>query len=478
MRAPRGRLVSVSTALAVLLLALGPISVLRAVPAANAQSTTTISITTSNGATVCPGSLNGAWDPATDTCSITAVGPNGFSGEEWADLGEFIHAIFDQIIPDINPWPDPVDGLYIPQGTTLNVGWDVLLSVRMEAQAMYPTQAVFAIANAGTINNNGSISGASSGYGAVVNVGTINNYETGDLWFGAGNTNFGILNSGTINNDGFLQAYSDLYGIVNNGTINNEGEVQANGGSTWLEDTAYSGQGIYNEWAGTINNVGPMNGTSSWSGMSPLPDLTLPYGIYNQGGAINEYCDPTSLMLTYSSYGGAPPNPIYCSTYGWLVEGIDGALRAGADVYLTLSWGPFVLPWTDAFYLGSYNEAFIGANATGLLAYSFPFHLSCSLPDLPTRNCPQSVSLYTCQSGCSGTVTYPEGVFIVTYSLSPTPPPAGIPQFPLGLALLFALMIPALLLLRKRAALPSPRKTSGTYGDTNQGKLANNSFLG
>jgi hypothetical protein len=345
------------------------------------------------------------------------------SGEQWAEFGEFLHVALDLLISIITG--DPTSGLYIPQGTTLNVGWDVSISITSAAE--HSEDEVYAIMNAGTINNNGSIIGGSSGNGALVNVGTINNYETGYLQFGALNTNIGIFNSGTSNNDGFLWGYADLWGIINNaGTINNEGVIQGDGNSTFIGLVMYSGQGIYNE-GGTINNVGPVKGDSSWGEVGDQTGyLIFPYGIRNEG-TINEYCDPTSLMLTYSSYSGWPPNPISCSTYQWVVYGIDGLLRPsiGAEVYLTLSWGPFVLPWTDAFYSGSYNEAFIGANANGSLTYSFPSHLSCSLPYLPTRNCPQVVSLYTCQSGCSGTVATSNDTlyyFYVTYS-----PPLAAP---------------------------------------------------
>ena len=75
----KGRREFLWTAAVVSLLVLGPISVLGTVPAAHAVDPTTILITTSNGATVCPGSLHGAWTTGSvgsmvsDTCSITAV---------------------------------------------------------------------------------------------------------------------------------------------------------------------------------------------------------------------------------------------------------------------------------------------------------------------------------------------------------------------------------------------------------------------
>ena len=194
-----------------------------------AEPTTTISITTANGATVCPGSLKGAWDSSTDTCSITAVGSITLSEEGWAALAEFLHFFFDMAL-------DPEYAIYIPQGTTLNVGTGVFISAMSEASSS--TDEVYAIINEGTINNNGSIIGLSSGNGAALNSGTINN--RGYLQLGATNTNIGIFNSGIINNGwaGYLRGYSDLYGIINSGIINNNAILEGDGGSIWLGDTA------------------------------------------------------------------------------------------------------------------------------------------------------------------------------------------------------------------------------------------------
>ncbi len=209
----------------------------------------------------------------------------------------------------------------------------------------------------------------------------------------------------------------------------------------------------------------------------------LPYGIYNVAGAINDYC---GTPLTDSSYGGTAPNPISCATVVFYVEGegvtgaiVGGESVPGEDVYIAMSWGPFVLPWTDGEWQ---EESFSPANsntittlvvfyelipATESFTYSFPSHLICTTHPwpaignvVPTSNCAaMGQPLYTCLSGCSGTVTLAEGEhgpFVVTYSplVPPTIPPTGVPQFPLGFAILFALAVPSLLLLRKRALSP------------------------
>jgi hypothetical protein len=345
-----------------------------------------------------------------------------FSGVNWAAVAELLASLLDIVL-------DPNYALHIPQGTTLNVGQGVTISATSDG---------FAVINAGTINNNGSIIGVSGGDGGLSNIGTINNGQGGYLQFGATNVNLGIINDGYINNIGYLQGYSDLYGIINEGTINNIGELEGDGGSTWLGDTATTGQGIYN-YGGHINNFGVVTGDSSWGDIGQPPQLVYPYGI-NNGGALNDYCgnlqdlgwiSPDYHPLIYSSYGGTPPNPISCDPVQFQVYGItDGALAS--SVQITVSWGPFVLPWSDRS-VGGYNMLIFDVPATEPLTYSFP----------------GEVGLYTCQSGCSGTVTN-GGPVVVVYSVVNPAPPAGVPQFPLGAALLFALLVPALLVLRKR----------------------------
>jgi hypothetical protein len=550
MRAPRAKFASVSAVLVVLLLALGPISVLRVVPAAHAQSTTTISITTSNGATVCPSSLNGAWDIAktSDTCTITAVASFSLSGEDWALIGELLDFLFGMIL-------DPNVALYISQGTTLKVGQGVTISAASDG---------FAIVNTGTINNDGYIIGVGGEDGGLANNGTINN----NGWLEGDATNLGIVNNGVINDYGQeVLGYSDLYGIINTGTINNIGVLEGDGGSMFVDDTATTGQGIYN-YGGHINNIGLVKGTSSWGGVPECSGADCPappYGL-NNGGAIDNYCGEP---LMYSSYGGTPPSSIPCTTVTFDVLGPEFF----ADFYsfpVTVSWGPFVFPWgADVIgWIWGYPGSGVGTlifqeSAPEPLNYSFPSHISN----------PSTGATYVCQSGsaansiapgavtilgavpipCSGTVAN-QGTFVVTYlpalapptisappaidagqsatlsttssfsggtppftcqwlesvpwgfsdlggsfSCSPgdTPseptgalaagsysfglqvtdssspaqvvtsdlvtvtvnpsPPAGVPQFPLGLALLFALLVPALLVLKKRAVSPSPR---------------------
>ena len=418
MLALRERHASVSTALAVLLLGLGPISALGAVPAAHAQDTTMISITTSNGATVCPHYLNGAWDQATSTCSIAKAGSVTLSGEEWVMVIEILHFLFDMSL-------DPEYALYIPQGTTLNVGFGVYIYATSSASS--PEDEVYAIINAGTLNNNGTIEGYSSGNGVMLNSGTINN--RGWMQFGYPDASFGILNTGTINNGqpGYLRGFSDLYGVINSGTINNNGVLEGEGSSKWVGSTATTAQGILND-GGVINNGGSIDGTSSWG---QIPECvgewycqTPPYGIYNQGGTINDYCSP---LLTYSTYGGDPPNPISCAKVTFHVEGIPWQTYSDADAPVTVSWGPFVLPWTEEYSLGYGSAVIIYVAATGSLTYSFPSHLTC-FNSYPTCWIPPHIMLdTTCVSGCSGTIMISgDETVVVTYSPTLAPPTISV----------------------------------------------------
>ncbi|MDG6981030.1 MAG: hypothetical protein JRN51_07960, partial [Nitrososphaerota archaeon] len=119
-------------------------------PAAHAANV--ISITTSDGSTVCPGSLGGTWSGSTCT------------------------------MPEAT----------IPSGTTLDVGAGVDVTA---------TNNYIGISNSGIINNYGTISGT-AGTDGILNAATINNHGTMD---GIGVNGIGIRNNGgAINNDGTM----------------------------------------------------------------------------------------------------------------------------------------------------------------------------------------------------------------------------------------------------------------------------------
>jgi hypothetical protein len=146
------------------------VSLLGAVPAVHAAPRTiTIptSITTSNGSMVCFGSFGGTWGG--DTCTV--MGTLTFE-------------------------------------TTIDIGSGVTLAV----SSVNPS-----IVNAGTINNDGTMTGT-SGSDGISNSGTINNAGT---MTGTSSGTVGILAfSGTINNDGTMTGSGPTYGIYNGGTIN------------------------------------------------------------------------------------------------------------------------------------------------------------------------------------------------------------------------------------------------------------------
>ena len=383
MRTPKGRCASVRSAVVLLLLALGAVSVLPAVPAAHAASTT-ISITTSNGSTVCP-SLGGAWDAGTDTCWFSS-------------------------------W------LTISSTTILNIS----AGVTVDGGA--------SIANSGTINNEGTINGyggtggtgdfcrdGGTGGTGIANSGTINNYGTitGSggtggtggycVQFGAngGTGGDGINNGGTINNDGTIAGGGGTggaagmgiptlepgepgsdgnggTGIANTGTINNKGTIRGGGGDGGNGDNpGIGGPGIAN--AGTINNEGTIKGNGGGGG----PSGSTGGGWGGTGIAnadlINDYCGVTlsSYPSSYSSYAGNPPDPISCYTITFDQSGIPTSWVVWG---VTLVWGPFVLPMD---HTGTGSS--ISVQAVGSLTYSY---------DTPVKF---TGTIYDCTAGCSGT---------------------------------------------------------------------------
>jgi hypothetical protein len=213
---------------------------------------TQISITTSNGTTVCPGApFSGTW--AGDTCSITGR-------------------------------------LLITPGTTLDIGHGVTVSVSSSSDG------TDAIDNVGTVNNYGTIAGTGDGNNSagIQNGGTLNNYGT----MTGTSINFGIYNAETINNCGRMTGTSTAggYGIENiGGIINNCGTMTGTSATFHgIDNTATinnygtmagtasggNGTGIDNGGGHAINNYGNMTGTGAGKN----------YGINNHG-IVNNYCN-------------------------------------------------------------------------------------------------------------------------------------------------------------------------------------------
>ena len=383
----------------VLVLALAAVSVLGVVPATRSQTVTSIS--TSNGATVCPNSLSGNWSGTNDTCSIK--GP-----------------------------------LVIASGTALDIGTGVALTI--------PAGVGDGIDNNGVIDNNGTISSeggsvGNGGYGyGVYSDGVIDNDGTlfahggggtKGIWntatgtinnagamTGESDNNSGVSNGGTINNAGTLKGYSvhDI-GISNTGTIDNTGTMTAN-------SSAGPGSGFSNLQGGTVNNAGNMTGTSGGEGFfnfgtidnegamtgigtgggsygmvnvatinddGALNGTGASHGVVNCGGegftctingafvvgTINDYCGATPT----GTFIGVAPNAISCYTDTFVQAG----LPSGAAWGVTASWGPFALPRDHA---GSGASVTLSLNGT--IAYSY---------DSPAA---AQGKTYYCSSGCSG----------------------------------------------------------------------------
>ena len=228
----------------------------------SAHAATVLSITSSNGSTVCPAApLSGTWDPTTDTCSTSAE-------------------------------------LDVTSGETLDIGTGVTVAVSTTgSQDIYDN---------GTINNDGTINlGGNPGDGLVPDVGgTLNNAGTID---GGSGTEQAIWSLGAIYNYGTVSVsvvgsgscgtgcyYNGADAIWNGGTIDNYGTMS---GVTTASD---AGPGIENYQA-TINNYGTLSGATGNGGS---------FGVENDQGTISEYCGATLS----GTYGGTAPVIISCHT--------------------------------------------------------------------------------------------------------------------------------------------------------------------
>ena len=252
---------SVLPSLAILLLLVGgaaaPLALLA--PAVHASFGTTVSITTSNGSTVCPASpLGGTWDGATDTCSFSSA-----SGT----------------------------ALTISSLTTLDIGAGVTVSATSSVGD--------GIDNSGTINNDGTLSGSYSG---------------GCYCFAIGINN----NVGTINNLGTMtgSASEGYYGIYNNGLSNNDGTMSS---SSFFGSSSLSNPGAINDYCGaspspfpsgsTVNAISCYTATFSPSGLpsgvtwgvtTSWGPFVLPYHSTGSGASIAVDANTAQGSLNFS----------------------------------------------------------------------------------------------------------------------------------------------------------------------------------
>ena len=422
----------------------------------------TISITTTNGATVCPDSLNGTWSgtaPYTCTVSGTLI----IAGETTLDIGTINNYV--QIIATGGNGGSPVFGDGGDGGTGID--------------------------NYGTINNYGTIAGGGGNGGDPLlrRAGRRRHRhrqlrQHQQLWDnrrwwrqrrhpgvgiggigGTGIDNYGNINSyGTINGTGGSagnteQTYDDGVnggtGIYNSGNIASNGTIGGLGGTGGcageddngdVANIGIGGTGIYNTYI--ITYEGAITGTGGAGGGDPTVYCVSQTGyrgagidngvdITTYGLGIYNYCGPTQ---TYSSYYGTPTNLISCYTVTFDQSGIPSGVTWG----VTVSWGPFLLPVDHTGTGGS-----IAISAAQPITFSY---------DSPVN---AAGVTYVCQSEFCSVAGDPflfgDTTFTATYSstsssttTTTTSPPTEVPQFPLGLALLFVLL-PALLVIRKRA---------------------------
>lgn len=293
-----------------------------------------ISLTTTNGSTVCPAApLSGTW--TANTCSI--------SGR-----------------------------LLITPGTTLDIGPGVTLAASSNAAG------VDGIDNFGFITNYGIMTGVGSGNNSagIENGGTIISYGniTGtSVYYGIYNAQtidscgtmtgtstaggYGISNlDGTINNCGIMTGTSGtLAGISNTATINNYGTM------TGVADGSDSGVGIDTIGGHAINNYGTMTGTGGSSS----------HGIDNHG-VVNNYCDAT-WSSSPSSVGGYAIPPNTCSGSAVLTASI--CVPPGTMFYCDVT--------STRAGVQIYDNASLSVNGfppTGYIVYEFYSDSACSGP--------------------------------------------------------------------------------------------------
>ena len=289
--------------------------------AASAESV--ISITTSNGSTVCPASpLSGTWDSGTDTCSV--AGTIVIEPATTLDVGAGVDVAVSGT------------GLFIFSTGTINNDGTVTGS--------YVGGPGPGIDNGGTINNAGTMVGGGSGdgFGGIDNQGTINNTGTmtGIGVDGITNSNGGNPASGIIYNDGAITGIggSGGEGFINSGTIYNNGAITGtdtiSGGSLGIENVGYGGS------IGINYNPGPMTGTSlDFTGIGNSGTLdnigtmtgTGLYGIANSG-TFNNYCGAT---LSSTPPLSDPVNEISCYPVTFEQTGIP---NSGVSWGVTVSW--------------------------------------------------------------------------------------------------------------------------------------------
>lgn len=296
-----------------------------------AQATTVIAITTSNGSSVClTAPLSGGWNATTDTCSIQGTLTIALGITLDVGTGVTITATG----PDAQVAGDGIDNA---GNITVDNGGTITATGGNSPDFGYGGQG---IATSGTIDNGGTITGiggdvpgAGEGGGSGIQntgAGTINNQGTMAGTSSGYSGGAGIDNEATMYNQGSVTCYGNGDGLVNGGTIYILGSLSCN---------AY-GYGIFN--GGGIYNQGSMTTTGTYANILNL-------------GTIDDYCGGT---LT-----GATPNQTYpCYTVTFAQSGIP---QTGAVWGVTVTW-----PFGTTDYAGT--GASIGvSNIGGPIAYSY-----------------------------------------------------------------------------------------------------------
>jgi len=366
------------------------------VPAAHAQ--TVISVTVSDGATVCPGSLSGTWNVETDTCSIEStltispgtvldVGPgvnvaasggNGEDGAPGAGAGGEGGGGGDGVD---NSGTINIQGTLTGTGGNGGNGGD---GVGSGSEGGPGGNGGYGILDGefATINNQGTVTGTGGNGGAG-----------GAGGFGAIGGNAG---PGGAGGSGFyIQPDGPFGGTINNqGAITGAGGNGGNGGSGGFASSAPGGNGgsggmggdsILN--GGTINNDGAITPLIGFGGNGGDGGAGSPSGAAGADGpagtlilnaaTVNDYCGDFTPGVVENS-------PVAVSCYAVTFDQ-SGIPSSGVTWGVTASWGPF--PTED--YTGT--GVGITVQMTGSLDYSY---------DTPVT---ASSATYDCGGGCAGT---------------------------------------------------------------------------
>lgn len=299
---------------------------------------------------------------------------------------------------------------------------------------------------------------------------------------GGASGSYGIENAGTIVNDGSITVENTgvgTYGIYSYGTITGSGQFDvknsagygieliggtfSNSGTVTVEQTGFA-LGI--ETSGTTTTHGAIINFGSMIVKSNT-GLTVGISLTPAGGTTTNVGSITIENSGGSSVGIDNYNLVDNSASGTITIENSGTASVGLFNEFSSSFdnsGSVTIQNSVTDSTGVYNEATINAAAGGTVSNE------CSGRIYIDNTAGVGLDNYNIIDNygvVSGTITEEQGGVFNDYSAtcstttttSSTSTSLGgtsVPQFPLGVALLFALLVPALLIVRKRAMSANP----------------------